>query len=100
MFMILSEQRRNDIPFGGKFKQAKEVIAALPVVAPARINIRKLSAGSWFHRKILEGEGLGGIQLRLRIWIGLIAIIHALADVHAVCSKSDIKRLGARTHRK
>src|SRR5688572_13243202 len=100
MFMILSEQRWNNIPLGGKFKQAKEVIAALLVVTSARINIRILAAGCWFHRKILKGQRLGEIQLRLRIWIRLIAIIHALADVYAIGSKSDVKRLGARTHRK
>src|SRR5258707_532130 len=55
MFMILSEQRRNNIPFSREVKQSEKIVFRYIISAPASyIDVGKAAVGTTFQFKIFK----------------------------------------------
>ena len=100
--MALGQHGRDGVVFCGEIEQRK-IVGFGRSQSPTFVVIygRKFI----FHwvtadDKVLESQCVIKIQLRLRVRVSPIAVVHLRANVHAVSRQSHVVTVGCRTHRK
>ncbi len=101
LLMVLAEHGGHGIPLGTKIEEGEEVVL-LP--HRAHMHLGSIDGGdlvfvrTGFQLEAGKGETVVVVQAFLRIGIHRIAVVHHIADIHAVGGQGHIVTVGGRAH--